>query len=173
MAGMLLSGSKVFDSIGIGAMLVVFVAMIGSLTVLPALLGRLGDRVERGRGLRALPRPTSRLLGRACSRPVLRATRTRVGRAALRSARRWSLLALPAGCKLHTKLLGFATCPRSIPIVPHLREDPEGVPGRAAPAVVAFKSADVRLAGGARGAGGDAARWRSRAAQAREPIAVT
>ena len=42
MAGMLLTGSKIFDSIGVGAMLVVFMAMVGSLTVLPALLGRLG-----------------------------------------------------------------------------------------------------------------------------------
>ena len=48
MAGMLLSGTKIFTSIGIGAMLVVFTAMVGSLTVLPALLGKLGDRVERG-----------------------------------------------------------------------------------------------------------------------------
>ena len=49
MAGMLLSGTKVFDSIGIGAMLVVAMAMVGSLTVLPALLGKLGDRVDKGR----------------------------------------------------------------------------------------------------------------------------
>ena len=48
MAGMLLSGTKIFTSIGVGAMLVVFMAMVGSLTVLPALLGKLGDRVERG-----------------------------------------------------------------------------------------------------------------------------
>ena len=48
MAGMLLSGSKIFTSIGVGAMLVVFAAMVGSLTVLPALLGKLGDRVDLG-----------------------------------------------------------------------------------------------------------------------------
>jgi uncharacterized membrane protein YdfJ with MMPL/SSD domain len=48
MAGMLFAGSKIFTSIGIGAMLVVFAALVGSLTVLPALLGKLGDRVERG-----------------------------------------------------------------------------------------------------------------------------
>ena len=58
MAGMLLSGMPVFDSIGVGAMLVVFMAMVGSLTVLPALLGRLGGRVDRGRVRR--PRATSR-----------------------------------------------------------------------------------------------------------------
>src|SRR5256885_13161495 len=49
MAGMLFAGTKIFTSIGIGAMLVVFVSLVGSLTVLPALLGKLGDRyIERG-----------------------------------------------------------------------------------------------------------------------------
>ena len=49
MAGMFLSGDKTFMSFSIGAMLVVAVAMIGSLTVLPAVLSKLGDRVEKGR----------------------------------------------------------------------------------------------------------------------------
>ena len=49
MAGMFLSGDKTFMSFSIGTMMVVAVAMIGSLTVLPALLGRLGDQVEKGR----------------------------------------------------------------------------------------------------------------------------
>jgi uncharacterized membrane protein YdfJ with MMPL/SSD domain len=49
MAGMFLSGDKTFMSFSIGTMMVVAVAMIGSLTVLPALLGRLGDKVEKGR----------------------------------------------------------------------------------------------------------------------------
>jgi RND superfamily putative drug exporter len=48
MAGMLFAGSKIFTSIGIGAMIVVFASLVGSLTVLPALLGKLGDRIERG-----------------------------------------------------------------------------------------------------------------------------
>jgi RND superfamily putative drug exporter len=48
MAGMLMAGSKIFSSFGVGAMVVVLVTMIGSLTVLPALLGKLGDRVDRG-----------------------------------------------------------------------------------------------------------------------------
>src|SRR3954453_15378479 len=38
-----------YFSFGIATMLVVGVAMIGSLTVLPAVLGKLGDRVEKGR----------------------------------------------------------------------------------------------------------------------------
>src|SRR5438552_1206755 len=47
MAGMLFAGSGVFTSIGIGAMIVVFVSMVGSLTVLPAILSKLGDRLDR------------------------------------------------------------------------------------------------------------------------------
>jgi uncharacterized membrane protein YdfJ with MMPL/SSD domain len=49
MAGMLFTGDKTFTSFAIGTMLVVGVAVLGSLTVLPALLGRLGDKVNRGR----------------------------------------------------------------------------------------------------------------------------
>jgi uncharacterized membrane protein YdfJ with MMPL/SSD domain len=49
MAGMFLSGDKTFMSFSVGTMMVVAVAMIGSLTVLPALLAKLGDRVEKGR----------------------------------------------------------------------------------------------------------------------------
>ncbi len=49
MAGMLFSGDVTFVSFSIATMIVVAVAMIGSLTVLPAVLSKLGDRVERGR----------------------------------------------------------------------------------------------------------------------------
>ena len=49
MAGMFLSGDATFMSFSVGTMLVVAVAMLGSLTVLPAVLSRLGDNVERGR----------------------------------------------------------------------------------------------------------------------------
>jgi RND superfamily putative drug exporter len=49
MAGMFLSGDKTFMSFSVATMIVVLVAMIGSLTVLPALLGRLGDKIEKGR----------------------------------------------------------------------------------------------------------------------------
>src|SRR5206468_8412299 len=48
-AGLLLAGDGVLSSIAVGSMLVVLVAVIGSLTVLPALLAKLGHRVERGR----------------------------------------------------------------------------------------------------------------------------
>ena len=51
MAGMFLSGNGVFSSFGIGTMLVVAVAMIGSMTALPAMLSYLGQKgwTEKGR----------------------------------------------------------------------------------------------------------------------------
>jgi uncharacterized membrane protein YdfJ with MMPL/SSD domain len=48
MAGMYVAGDPTFASFATGTIMVVAVAMIGSLTVLPALLAWLGDRVERG-----------------------------------------------------------------------------------------------------------------------------
>ena len=51
MAGMFLAGSAVFTSFGVGTILVVAVAVLGSLTVLPAMLSWLGQKgwTEKGR----------------------------------------------------------------------------------------------------------------------------
>ena len=49
MAGMLLTGNSIFMSMGIATILVVAVAVIGSLTVLPAVLAGLGDKLDKGR----------------------------------------------------------------------------------------------------------------------------
>ncbi len=49
MGGLLLSGNVVFSSMAVGTMLVVAVAVLGSLTVLPAVLSLLGDKVDRPR----------------------------------------------------------------------------------------------------------------------------
>jgi putative drug exporter of the RND superfamily len=49
MSGLLLSGNATFSSMAVGTMLVVAVAVLGSLTALPALLSLLGDRIERPR----------------------------------------------------------------------------------------------------------------------------
>src|SRR4051794_40485484 len=56
MAGMFFAGDPGFSSFALGTILVVAIAMLGSLTVLPALLSKLGDRVDRGR----LPLPRRR-----------------------------------------------------------------------------------------------------------------
>ena len=49
MSGMFLSGDKTFFSFAEGTILVVALAMFASLTVLPALLAWLGDRIDKGR----------------------------------------------------------------------------------------------------------------------------
>jgi uncharacterized membrane protein YdfJ with MMPL/SSD domain len=49
MAGMYFGGAPTFLSFATGTILVVAIAVIGSLTVLPAILSKLGDRVNKGR----------------------------------------------------------------------------------------------------------------------------
>jgi uncharacterized membrane protein YdfJ with MMPL/SSD domain len=79
MAGMFISGDKTFISFAQGTIVVVAIAMFASLTVLPAILSWLGDRVEKGRipllGRRRRPAGQSRfwtaLTGRVMRRPVL------------------------------------------------------------------------------------------------------
>ena len=77
MAGMFISGDKAFISYAAGTILVVAIAMFGSLTVLPAMLSWLGDRVEKGRvfGRNRRPAGQSRfwtaLTERVMRRPVL------------------------------------------------------------------------------------------------------
>ncbi len=164
MAGMLLSDTKVFDSIGVGAILVVFTAMVGSLTVLPALLGRLGDKVEKGK-LRT-SRPTSRLWD-AVLRPVLAYPKA----AALFATTGLLVLALPA-LKLHTTLLGVGDLPRSIPIVGTYEKTQKAFPGAQTPAVVAFKS-PTGDSSQARAAIARMRRLALAGGGAREPIAVT
>jgi uncharacterized membrane protein YdfJ with MMPL/SSD domain len=79
MAGMFLSGDKTFISFAEGTILVVAIAMTASLTVLPALLAWLGDRIDKGRipflGRRDRPAGQSRfwsaVVDRAMRRPWL------------------------------------------------------------------------------------------------------
>ncbi|MFI8090529.1 MMPL family transporter [Streptomyces sp. NPDC086080] len=49
MAGMLFTGIAEFEAMGLASLMVVAVAMVGSVTVLPALLSLLGERVDKGR----------------------------------------------------------------------------------------------------------------------------
>ena len=76
MAGMFLTGNATFMSFAVGTILVVAVAVLGSLTVLPAVLSKLGDRVEKGRVpfvsrlQRGARRRVARLVGDPRSRPA-------------------------------------------------------------------------------------------------------
>src|SRR6202008_2436806 len=49
LAGLFLTGYALFTGMAVGAIVVVGIAVTGSLTVLPALLSWLGDRVDKGR----------------------------------------------------------------------------------------------------------------------------
>ncbi|MFZ1994615.1 MAG: MMPL family transporter [Solirubrobacteraceae bacterium] len=49
LAGLTVTGLGVFTSMALGAILVVAIAAVGSVTVLPAVLALLGDRIDRGR----------------------------------------------------------------------------------------------------------------------------
>ena len=79
MSGMFLSRMLIFDGFAVAAILVVLVAVLGSVTVLPALLSMLGDRVDFGRvpGLARMRRPSGgsavwgAILGRVLKRPAL------------------------------------------------------------------------------------------------------
>jgi RND superfamily putative drug exporter len=115
MAGMLLSQSAIFISLALGTILVVAVAVIGSITVLPAVLVKLGRWVDRPRvpviyRLTLHNRPPR--LWPTMLRPVLR----RPGIALLIAGGLLVALALPAAT-MRTRLLGDADLPRSIPIV--------------------------------------------------------
>jgi putative drug exporter of the RND superfamily len=115
MAGMLLSESAIFVSLAIGTILVVAVAVVGSITVLPAVLAKLGRWVDRPR-VPVLYRLTMHRreprLWPAVLRPVLR----RPAMALTISAGLLAALAIPAA-GMRTRLLGTEDLPRSIPIV--------------------------------------------------------
>jgi RND superfamily putative drug exporter len=103
MAGMLFTGNAIFTSIAVGAMLMVAVALIGSLSILPALLAKLGHRVDKGRipFLARREAGESRVwnfvLDRVLRRPAL---------AAMLSGGALLVLAAPA-LTLHTQLPSF------------------------------------------------------------------
>src|SRR3984957_7710685 len=79
LAGLFLTGYALFTGMAIGAIVVVGIAVAGSLTVLPALLSWLGDRVDKGRipflGRRRAAAPASKvwsaLVSRVVRRPLL------------------------------------------------------------------------------------------------------
>jgi uncharacterized membrane protein YdfJ with MMPL/SSD domain len=135
MAGMLLSGTSVFNSLGVGAMLVVLLAMVGSLTVLPALLSRLGSKVDKGRLRKG--RPTSRVWDLVL-RPVLR----HPAASAIASVAVLIVMAIPV-LSLHTTLLGLGDLPKSIGIVRTYDKIEKAFPGAQTPAQVMVKADHV------------------------------
>jgi uncharacterized membrane protein YdfJ with MMPL/SSD domain len=143
MAGMFLAGSRVFTSFAVGTIIVVTVAVAGSLTVLPAVLSLLGDRIERGRvpflhRLRGRRAGTSRLWS-----AVLGVVMRRPGRAATLSTLALLALTIPV-LGMQTALPGTNTLPRQMPIMRTYERLTAAFPGGPAPGVVGIDAADVR-----------------------------
>jgi putative drug exporter of the RND superfamily len=138
MAGMFISGNSLFNTIGLGTMIVVLAAMVGSLTVLPAVLSRLGDKVDWGRiplfghGSRDDGR-WGRFIARVLRHPWV---------AMLVSAAGLLVLAMPA-LGMHTKLPNLTDLPRDLPIVRTYARIQAAFPGSQTPAVVVIKASRV------------------------------
>ena len=152
MAGMYFTGNATFSSFATGTMLVVAIAMIGSLTVLPALLAWLGDRVEKGRipligritgdrrnkrNRRNQPNGESRIwsaiLDRVLKRPAISAA---IAGGLLIA------LSIPA-FSLHTSVPGYETLPRDLPVVKTYDRIQAAFPGQSVAADVVIKADDV------------------------------
>jgi uncharacterized membrane protein YdfJ with MMPL/SSD domain len=141
MAGMFLTGNEIFASIALATIAVVAMAVLGSLTVLPALLCRFGDGVDRLRVplIRRLRRDDGK--GRMWSAIVDRVMRRPALWAAV-SGGALVALAIPA-FQLHLATPAPETLPRSIPAVETYVRMQEAFPGSALPANVVVKAADV------------------------------
>jgi RND superfamily putative drug exporter len=142
MAGMFLAGDATFSAVAEATILVVLVAVIGSVTVLPALLTMLGDKVDRGR-LPFIGRRTGRqtgtrvwgaLLARVTRRPLL---------AAVLSVVFLLALALPA-LGMRAASPGATDIPAQLPIMQTYQRIQQAFPGGAGPAELVVQAADVR-----------------------------
>src|SRR3954451_5125501 len=142
MAGMFLAGNAVFTSFAVGTMLVVAVAMLGSVTVLPAVLSKLGDNVEKGRvpylgRLRHRNHGESRVWGwiidRALAKPVVSVV---VAGGIL------LVLALPA-LNMKTINPGTPALPHDLPIMQTYERIQSAFPGGPLPALAVVQAKDV------------------------------
>jgi RND superfamily putative drug exporter len=141
MTGMFLMGNQVFTSFGMGTVLVVAIALIGSLTVLPAVLAKLSDRVDSGRvpglqKLRAKPgesRFWAPIVSAVLRRPVVWGGAA----AALLIA-----LAIPA-FSLHTVSAGMQGLPANLPVMQAYQRVQQSFPGGAEPETVVITAPSV------------------------------
>src|SRR5262249_22228664 len=116
MAGMFFAGNATFTSFAVGTILVVAVAMLGSVTFLPAVLSKLGDGLQKGRvpsigRLRHRSHGESRVWGWVLDRVLARPVVSVVAAGAILLA-----LAMPA-LKMHTINPGVAGLPRSLEVM--------------------------------------------------------
>jgi RND superfamily putative drug exporter len=143
MSGMYLAGDPTFRSFATGTILVVAIAMLGSVTVLPAILSALGDRVNKAR-IPFLPSPEKRtaheprlwtgLLNAVLRRPAISAG---LAAAAL------IVMALPA-LNIKTAVPGVDALPQNLEVIKTYNRMQEAFPGGQVPAQVVVQADDVR-----------------------------
>ncbi len=141
MAGMFLTGNATFASLGLATILVVAVAVLGSLTVLPALLSKLGDKVDRLRvpfvGRLRRDDGEGRIWGAIVDRVLRRPVLSAVLAGGLLLA-----LAAPA-LQLRIATPGPDTFPKSLAVVKTYNRMQQAFPGTALPANVVVKAPNV------------------------------
>jgi uncharacterized membrane protein YdfJ with MMPL/SSD domain len=142
MAGMYFAGAPTFTSFATGTIVVVAVAMLGSLTVLPALLSMLGDRTEKGRipGLGRLRNRVarvgiwSRIVDRVLRRPLM---------SAVLATGLLVAMAIPAiGMDIGTPNTS-ASLPQDQPVVQTFNRVKEAFPSETSSLTVVIKAKDV------------------------------
>jgi putative drug exporter of the RND superfamily len=139
MAALYVLGDATFNSLATGAILVVGIAVLGSITVLPALLAKLGRWVDRPR-VPLLWRVNRRIGRGGVSRLILRPVVRHPAVALVLSGVVVGLLALPAfGMKTHAANL--QTLPASIPEVATFTRITEEFPVEGVTASVVVKAA--------------------------------
>jgi len=145
MAGMLLAGDRTFTALGIGSILVVAVAMIGSVTVIPALLSGSGKWLDRGKipflGRRIIAHQGTPGAGRAWG-AVLNAVLKRPLVSAIGAAAVLVVIALPA-LHMHTATTGTESLPRKFEVMKVYDRMQAAFPGGNIPAVLVAKADDV------------------------------
>jgi uncharacterized membrane protein YdfJ with MMPL/SSD domain len=144
MAGMYLAGAPEFVSFATGTILVVAVAMLGSLTVLPAILSKLGDRIDKGR-IPLLGRVKaragevnlwSRVVDRVLRRPLL---------SVLVAGGLLVALAIPA-LGMHTAEGGPETLPQNLEVVKTFKRIQAAFPSENSSAELVVQAKDVTAA---------------------------
>jgi RND superfamily putative drug exporter len=141
LAGLFLTGIDVFTGVAIGTILVVGVAMLGSLTFLPAILSMLGRWTDRGRipflGRRRTAARESKFWG-LLARAVVRHPLAWGGVATM------ALIALAAPVlSLNLEDSGIHALPSNVPVVRALADISHAFPGGPEPAEVVVTGSDL------------------------------
>jgi RND superfamily putative drug exporter len=142
LGGLFITGNATFEGVAEATVLVVAIAVLGSVTVLPALMSWLGDRIEKGRVpfVNRLRKPDgeSRIW-----RAVLRRVLHRPGWSAAIASIALIALALPL-FTMRTALPGSTDLPQNLPVIQTYNRVMTAFPGGPAPAEVVVSAPNVK-----------------------------